>query len=108
MCQKAHPLFCAQSPYFQNINKYDDTLAFQRKLRSHWQKLLLYGYGLYGNKRHMLLNIFNNYGMPFCKLGDILFLKKMSGRNGARSFPSIFPLPESGYLRNSRDVLPIK
>lgn len=26
---------------------------------------------------NMLLNIFNNYGMPFYKFGDILFLKKI-------------------------------
>ena len=27
---------------FQNINEYDDPLAFQRKLRSHWQKPVSY------------------------------------------------------------------
>lgn len=62
---------------FQNINEYDDALAFQRKLRSHWQKHTSVCYCLYGSKRHMLLNIFNNYGMPFYKFGDILFLKKI-------------------------------
>lgn len=62
---------------FQNINEYDDALSFQRKLRSHWQKHTSVCYCLYGSKRHMLLNIFNNYGMPFYKFGDILFLKKI-------------------------------
>ena len=62
---------------FQNINECEEPLAFQRKLRSHWQKHTSVCYCLYGSKRHMLLNIFNNYGMPFYKSGDILFLSKI-------------------------------
>lgn len=62
---------------FQNINEYEDSLGFQQKLRSHWQKHTSVGYCLYGSKRHMLLNIFNNYEMPFYKFGDILFLQKI-------------------------------
>lgn len=63
---------------FQNINEYEEPLAFQRKLRSHWQKHTSVSYCLYGSKRHMLLNIFNDYGMPFYKFGDILFLSKIN------------------------------
>ena len=62
---------------FQNINEYDEPLAFQRKLRSHWQRHTSVCYCLYGSKRHMLLNIFNNYNMPFYKFGEILFLQKI-------------------------------
>lgn len=62
---------------FQNINEYEDNLGFQRKLRSHWQKHSSVCYCLYGSKRHMLLDIFNNYSMPFYKFGDILFLQKI-------------------------------
>jgi len=62
---------------FQNINEYEDNLGFQRKLRSHWQKHSSICYCLYGSKRHMLLDIFNNYNMPFYKFGDILFLQKI-------------------------------
>lgn len=62
---------------FQNINEYEDSLAFQRKLRAHWQKQTSVCYCLYGSKRHMLLDIFNDYSMPFYKFGDILFLHKI-------------------------------
>lgn len=62
---------------FQNINEYEDSLAFQRKLRAHWQKQTSVCYCLYGSKRHMLLGIFNDYSMPFYKFGDILFLQKI-------------------------------
>jgi hypothetical protein len=63
---------------FQNINEYRDSLAFQRMLRAHWQRHDKVCYCLYGSKRHLLMNIFSNYDMPFYKFGDILFLKKIS------------------------------
>jgi len=62
---------------FQTIHEYEDSLGFQRKLRSHWQHHSNVCYCLYGSKRHMLLDIFNNYDMPFYKFGDILFLEKI-------------------------------
>jgi len=63
---------------FQNIHGYCDTLAFQRKLRAHWQLHSNVCYCLYGSKRHLLMNIFTNYDMPFYKFGDILFLQKIN------------------------------
>ena len=62
---------------FQNVNVYDDPLGFQRKLRSHWQMHNRVGYCMYGSKRHMLLDIFSNYEMPFYKFGDMMFLDKI-------------------------------
>ena len=32
---------------------------------------------MFGSKRHMLLDIFSNYEMPFYKFGDIIFLDKI-------------------------------
>jgi energy-coupling factor transporter ATP-binding protein EcfA2 len=69
---------------FQNIHAYRDTLAFQRKLRAHWQLHTKVGYCLYGSKRHLLMNIFNRYDMPFYKFGDILFLQKINREDWVR------------------------
>lgn len=66
---------------FQNVSTYDDPLGFQRKLRSHWQNHNKVGYCMYGSKRHMLLDIFSNYEMPFYKFGDVMFLEKISESN---------------------------
>ncbi len=63
---------------FQSIGDFSDSLAFQRKLRAHWQHHHNVGYCLYGSKRSMLLDIFSNASMPFYKFGDILFLQKIS------------------------------
>lgn len=62
---------------FQNVSSYEDALGFQRKLRAHWQRHNQVGYCMFGSKRHMLLDIFSNYEMPFYKFGDILFLEKI-------------------------------
>lgn len=62
---------------FQAIGDFADSVAFQRKLRSHWQHHHNVAYCLYGSKRHMLLDIFSNTSMPFYKFGDIMFLQKI-------------------------------
>jgi hypothetical protein len=64
---------------FQNIANFEDSLAFQRKLRTIWQKHQDVAYCLYGSKRHMLADIFENKAMPFYKFGETVFLKKISG-----------------------------
>lgn len=63
---------------FQNIENFDDPIGFQRKLRSHWQLQKSVCYCLYGSKRHMLMDIFSNYEMPFYKFGDIMMLDKIA------------------------------
>ena len=65
---------------FQSIGDFSESLAFQRKLRSHWQHHHNVGYCLYGSKRTMLLDIFSNISMPFYKFGDIMFLQKINNK----------------------------
>jgi len=66
---------------FQNIATFENQLAFQKKLRSHWQKHQHVAYCLYGSKRHMLMDVFTSSSMPFYKFGDILFLEKIHKDN---------------------------
>jgi hypothetical protein len=65
---------------FQSIGNFSDSLAFQRKLRAHWQHHQHVGYCLYGSKRQMMLDIFSNPEMPFYKFGDIIFLEKIDNK----------------------------
>lgn len=62
---------------FQNVENFSDSRAFQAQLRSHWQRHQRVTYCLYGSKRHMLMNIFADYEMPFYKFGDIMLLQKI-------------------------------
>jgi hypothetical protein len=62
---------------FQSIADYRDSLAFQRRLRSHWQRHQRVCYCLYGSKRHMLGDLFSNPDLPFYRFGDIMILEKI-------------------------------
>lgn len=66
---------------FQNISSFENPLAFQKKLRSQWQKQQHVAYCLYGSKRHMLMEVFTQSSMPFYKFGDLIFLQKISLEN---------------------------
>lgn len=66
---------------FQQIGEFPGTDRFQKILRSHWQEQPDVAYILYGSKKHMMFNIFGEYGSPFYKFGDLMFLPKISGEN---------------------------
>jgi uncharacterized protein len=63
---------------FQNISFMDDGVAFQKKLRAHWQKHQKATYVLYGSRRHLMMDFFTKSSMPFYRFGEILFLEKIA------------------------------
>ncbi len=63
---------------FQNISFMEDGLAFQKKLRAHWQTHQDITYVLYGSRRHLMMDFFTKSSMPFYKFGEILFLEKIA------------------------------
>ncbi len=62
---------------FQNLSHYHDSIGFQKLLRAYWQHHKKVTYLLYGSKRHMLIDFFENKSMPFYKFGDVIFLQKI-------------------------------
>lgn len=62
---------------FQQISGFADSSNFQKKIRSVWQHQQNVTYCMFGSKKHLLENIFNDKSMPFYKFGDIMFLKKI-------------------------------
>lgn len=63
---------------FQNISFMEDGIAFQKKLRAHWQKHQKANYILYGSRRHLMMDFFTKNTMPFYRFGEILFLEKIA------------------------------
>jgi AAA+ ATPase superfamily predicted ATPase len=63
---------------FQNIGSFSNPLAFQKKLRAHWQKHQFVSYCLYGSRRHMMMEVFASSSMPFYKFGEIIPLEKIT------------------------------
>ncbi len=62
---------------FQNLSSFKDYLIFEKKLRACWQRHKSVTYCLYGSKRHMMADIFNNPSKPFYRFGDIMLLQKI-------------------------------
>ncbi|MCW3070197.1 MAG: ATPase [Bacteroidetes bacterium] len=62
---------------FQNISNFSSYTDFEKKMRACWQRHHSVTYCLYGSKRHMMTDIFNNVSKPFYRFGDILLLQKI-------------------------------
>lgn len=62
---------------FQQMADFSDSVKFQKKLRSVWQHQQNVTYCMFGSKKHLMENIFNDKSMPFYKFGDMMFLKKI-------------------------------
>ena len=66
---------------FQNIATFDNSLAFQKMLRSVWQKHETACYCLYGSKFHMMQELFERQSMPFYRFGDLIHLSKIEEKD---------------------------
>jgi len=62
---------------FQDIKTFDKSHNFEKTLRSYWQRQKNTVYCLYGSKRHMMSEIFNDSSRPFFRFGDLLMLQKI-------------------------------
>jgi AAA+ ATPase superfamily predicted ATPase len=62
---------------FQSIAGFRDHETFEKKLRSVWQRQKDVTYCIYGSKRHMMSEIFDNPSKPFYRFGDIIMLPKI-------------------------------
>jgi uncharacterized protein len=62
---------------FQNLSSFPEYELLEKKMRSVWQRQKLVTYCLYGSKRHMMEEIFNNPSKPFYRFGEIMILPKI-------------------------------
>ncbi len=62
---------------FQNKAGLASYETFEKRLRSVWQNHQHVSYCLYGSKRHMMSDIFNNPSKPFYRFGDLLEMQKI-------------------------------
>ena len=62
---------------FQQIADFDDSLAFQKELRTIWQHQPAVSYCLFGSKKHMMEGLFDDESKPFYKFGDVIYLKRI-------------------------------
>ena len=70
-----HIVLCLDE--FQQVAEFQDSMTFQKKLRSVWQHQQNVSYCLFGSKRHQMTELFSDSSNPFYKFGDMMFLKKI-------------------------------
>lgn len=63
---------------FQNLANFPKYDLLEKNMRANWQRQKNVTYCLYGSKRHMMTEIFNNPSKPFYRFGDIILLKKIT------------------------------
>lgn len=63
---------------FQQLANLPEYKDMEGKMRSVWQQQQLTSYCLYGSKRNMMLNIFNNSNSPFYRFGQVIFMQKIA------------------------------
>ncbi|WP_300660897.1 ATP-binding protein [Fluviicola sp.] len=63
---------------FQNLTNLLEYESLEKKMRAIWQRQKLVSYCLFGSRRHMLEEIFNNPSKPFYRFGDLMLLPKIS------------------------------
>lgn len=74
-----HLLICIDE--FQQIGEFADSLTVQKRMRGVWQCQQDVSYCLFGSKKHMLENIFQNRRMPFFQFGQMIYLGKISAED---------------------------
>ena len=70
-----HIVLCLDE--FQQVADFQDSMTFQKKLRSVWQHQQNVSYCLFGSKRHLMTELFSDSSNPFYKFGDMMILKKI-------------------------------
>ena len=71
-----HIVICIDE--FQQIGSFPDSLEVQKRIRGVWQLQQNVSYCLFGSKKHMLANLFQDNRMPFYQFGDIRFLQPIA------------------------------
>lgn len=62
---------------FQQIGEMPDSLGIQKRLRGVWQHQRNVSYCLFGSKKHLMNNLFQNRKMPFYQFGEMMYLDKI-------------------------------
>ncbi len=90
-----HVIVCIDE--FQQLALLPEWKNMEALMRSIWQHHQHVNYCLYGSKRHMMMDIFNNSNSPFYRFGQVLFLKKIDKKYW-------IPYIQSGFENTSKSI----
>ncbi len=90
IAQKKNIRFIIGLDEFQNIATFQNYETLEKSMRSKWQRQKEVTYCLYGSKRHMMTDIFDNSSKPFYRFGDIMLLEKIARDDWVKFITSSF------------------
>jgi len=70
-----HLVICIDE--FQQIGELPDSLTIQKRMRGVWQHQEHVSYCLFGSKKHLMTNLFQNKRMPFYQFGEMTYLDRI-------------------------------
>lgn len=91
---------------FQNLSNFSNYEVFEKKLRAAWQRQKNVTYCLYGSKRHMMTEIFNNPSKPFYRFGDIMLLGRIETRKWVSFIMQKFKSTGKNISESTANVIP--
>ncbi|MDZ4757288.1 MAG: ATP-binding protein [Bacteroidota bacterium] len=92
---------------FQNLSSFNQFEIFEKKMRSIWQRQKLVTYCIYGSKRHMMNDIFNNPSKPFYRFGDIILLQKIKTIKWVNYITKSFANTKKNILPQDAELIPL-
>lgn len=92
---------------FQSLSSFNDYLIFEKKLRACWQRHKSVTYCLYGSKRHMMTDIFNNPSKPFYRFGDIMQLQKIETKKWVSFICKSFAATDKQIDEKTAEIIPL-
>ena len=90
-----HVIVCIDE--FQQLARLPEWKKMEATMRSVWQEHQHTNYCLYGSKRHIIMDIFNNAANPFYRFGQVLYLKKISKEHW-------IPYIQSSFLKTGKHI----
>jgi hypothetical protein len=91
---------------FQNLATFKDFEFLEKSMRAIWQRQKSVTYCLYGSKRHMMTDIFNNPSKPFYRFGDIMLLQKIKREKWISFIIESFAKTKKEISPNLADLIP--
>ncbi len=92
---------------FQNLANYSNYDLLEKNMRASWQRHKNTSYCLYGSKRHMMTDIFNNPSKPFYRFGDIIILQKISTDDWTKFITKCFNETNKTINKKDAAIIPI-
>lgn len=92
---------------FQNISSFRNYEILEKNMRAIWQRHKNVTYCLYGSKRHMMTDIFNNSSKPFYRFGDIMLLQKIKTDKWIDFIVSGFESMGKSISKKNANLIPI-